>query len=63
MAQAREDYAYAMGAEISNNRETVASYLRGASTNRAPESPPVRFGSLTNSEIEKMWDDLPAPRR
>ena len=43
---------------VTADREAVAAHLRGASTNKAPPEAPVKYGSLTNQDLENEWSKV-----
>ena len=43
---------------VTADREAVAAHLRGASTNKAPPEAPVKFGSVSDADLEKEWSKV-----
>ena len=53
ISKVREDQAFAEGAQVTADREAVAQYLRGASTNVSPPERPKDYGAMTDAEWAK----------
>jgi hypothetical protein len=58
MESLREAARHEPDEDATSSKLAVAAHLKSASTNKLPPEPPVRYGDITDAELDKQWNRL-----